>query len=459
MYKHGGPCHIVDATSTTGKWSAALQSKLRACNNVLGLDMEWVPDRGPQQNHRVALVQFAVGDSVWLIRTCQIKLPPIVRKILLDSSIIKVVAGFDSADKQKLAASFDLVFEKDAETYGFLDIGKLAQECGFPAHGVKRLCERYGYRIEKNQKTSISNWAASKLSKAQQQYAADDAYFSLLLASKLLQEKSITKSLQKPRRDAWLRLELIQAELFNGLHTEDCSERDATHTVFWEQLHEAVRMDCFRSGQPAVPLSSLGCLRCSEGVCFSKLAASLGISLGRKTLQEQRALFATTGKQERIMVHARAADEGTSPSPEENAQTSVSKADRPENTTSNSAAINARCDESSSKSAKQPPTTKLSEPVESANYEKGVVFDPSRTVTLRGLPSHWTEVDIGDALASLGGSAHSLPQWRLLPARKGKGRSKAVVAFARPSDADDLASRGEVLLAGVSVKVEHANRS
>lgn len=70
FHRHAGPCHLVDKKTNIQTTMADVPQKLAEHSNLLALDMEWVPDRSKLQNNKVALIQIAIGDSVWLFRTC-----------------------------------------------------------------------------------------------------------------------------------------------------------------------------------------------------------------------------------------------------------------------------------------------------------------------------------------------------------------------------------------------------
>ena len=156
--------------------------------------------RRKNSDNPVALLQLAVGGSVWLIRTSEISLPAELREILLDGSVTKLVVSFDSADRKKLSSSFGL---KDCQ--GILDIQELAKRQGLPVlgFGLKKLAKHCGWRIEKDHSVSVSNWASKQLTERQLQYARDDAFFTLLVALSLLHEgPPVLEELQSQREES-----------------------------------------------------------------------------------------------------------------------------------------------------------------------------------------------------------------------------------------------------------------
>jgi ribonuclease D len=58
---------------------------------------------------------------------------------------------------------------------GFVDVGELARQAGYTHHGLRGLATLLlGFRVSKRSQTS--NWAEAKLTRAQIEYAATDAW-------------------------------------------------------------------------------------------------------------------------------------------------------------------------------------------------------------------------------------------------------------------------------------------
>lgn len=513
MHKHKGPRYVLDVSTwkqCRGTWPHEFQAKLHACGNVLGLDMEWAPDRCPQHNHKVALMQLAVGDTVWLIRTCQIGLPQVVEDMLRNGSVIKVVAGFDSCDRDKLATSFGIKLDSDLEMHGYLDISKLAQECGFNGCGLKKLAERYHYYIEKSRKMSTSNWESSKLSDDQQQYAADDAYFSLLVATALLEDRATKKGLSEFHRRAMGCLTGITHELQMALHIEDCSDRQATHRAFWENLSGAVYAACETLEQPMLPHSQVMNLQDDSGTPFHMVAATLGVSLASRSLQEQFIYFAVSKRKDQVMVRARTTAERSPPSQEEielpwvsdgkeafkkwmalqvagnlsEAQLkgrlrllarwfeahgdstsggsvnviSMALSDKNVDAVLADDAMLVSKKETQSKSCFDIPNITRAMNSSSDNVQNKTQFDQERSVRFSGLPPDWSEDDFVTSIVNLIGECDALLEWRLFPWKKGNGRRKALAMFEKPSIAEKILIQSQVRLADSTVSVERLKR-
>lgn len=140
---------------------------------VLGLDLEWKPERSPGQNHKVALLQLATERRALLLRTHLTGLPPAVAELLRRRS--SVLTGFDfTCDAQKLKRDF--MFSLFSETNA-VDLKTLAEQMGYPHMGLARLCRHVLKReMAKSKRVATSNWEAPKLSETQVQYAALDSW-------------------------------------------------------------------------------------------------------------------------------------------------------------------------------------------------------------------------------------------------------------------------------------------
>eukprot|EP00931_Biecheleriopsis_adriatica_P020599 TRINITY_DN13716_c0_g1_i2.p1 TRINITY_DN13716_c0_g1~~TRINITY_DN13716_c0_g1_i2.p1 ORF type:complete len:376 (+),score=78.49 TRINITY_DN13716_c0_g1_i2:69-1196(+) len=250
-HKHGGPIILLDAQAARldhlNEAEGRLLTALQAAGGILGLDLEWLPDRNRSENNKVALVQLAIGDSVWLIRTCQISLPESVRMILLDPNVVKLVASFDSKDRAKLADSFNIHIGDDHESYGFLDISAVARACELPATGVKSLCREFGYKIAKEMEITCSDWASGSLTQEQVRYAADDAFFLLLVAAQLLQQPAVLSE-GGLRQHAAAACSMVLPVALEALCTSGCTERAASARAVLREVCDVVDLESQKLG-------------------------------------------------------------------------------------------------------------------------------------------------------------------------------------------------------------------
>eukprot|EP00397_Hematodinium_sp_SG-2012_P043061 GEMP01047775.1.p1 GENE.GEMP01047775.1~~GEMP01047775.1.p1 ORF type:complete len:372 (+),score=113.75 GEMP01047775.1:132-1247(+) len=152
----------------------------------LGFDSEWKPDRRKQDNNPIALIQLADLETTLLLRTCggtdglAYPLPDPVRHILEDVNVVKVCSGFDGGDAKKFRVSFP-----GMEVRNVLPITQIAKKKGLRRTGLQGIAEAVGAPMAKKKEIARSNWEAHELSAEQIQYAADDAWFSLMALAPL----------------------------------------------------------------------------------------------------------------------------------------------------------------------------------------------------------------------------------------------------------------------------------
>lgn len=145
----------------------------------IGFDMEWKPDRGDTSNG-VALMQFADGDTVLLLRTHKTRwLPRLVTEVLESAVVKKACVGYDGNDRKKMQQSFGFVLS------GVIDLGALAEKKGVAAKGLKSMAAEFGWMMEKAKDIGRSDWAADFLSERQERYAVEDAFFTFKLLEAL----------------------------------------------------------------------------------------------------------------------------------------------------------------------------------------------------------------------------------------------------------------------------------
>ena len=144
---------------------------------VLGFDTETRPTFRVGQSYPPAVLQL-VGEQaayVFQLRHCHLS-PPLLR-LLANPEIIKagVALDRDVQDLNKLAPF---------TSAGFVDVGELAKQAGCMHHGLRGLATLLlGFRVSK--KCQTSNWAQERLTRAQIEYAATDAWVGRELYLKL----------------------------------------------------------------------------------------------------------------------------------------------------------------------------------------------------------------------------------------------------------------------------------
>lgn len=145
---------------------------------VVGFDTETRPSFHRGQHYKVALMQLAIPEKVFLIRLSHTGITEEIHRFLEHEKIIKTGVGIrdDVLGLQKL---------KRFNPSGFMDLVPLAKKAGLQVESVKKLTALLlGFRISKSAQTS--NWDAEMLTKKQIEYAATDAWVCLELYRKLI---------------------------------------------------------------------------------------------------------------------------------------------------------------------------------------------------------------------------------------------------------------------------------
>ena len=158
-----GPIHLLTGQEQIPEAIDRLQRE-----KVLGFDTETRPAFRKGSSYPPALLQLATRQEVFLFRLAPIGLPGAVRDILADPAIVKagVSLSYDLRELNRIAPFTGR---------GFIDLARDARQLHIKNHGLRGLCAvLLGFRISKSQQTS--NWSRQHLSRAQQRYAATDAW-------------------------------------------------------------------------------------------------------------------------------------------------------------------------------------------------------------------------------------------------------------------------------------------
>ncbi len=167
-----GTIHVVDSMAGLKKYLPVLKKE-----KVVGFDTETRPSFRKGQVNQISLVQLATPFHAFLFRISALSLPDKLIELFEDDSIIKVGAALhdDLIDLRRI---------RDFKAGGFLDLQKYVGAFGIENKGVAKLSGIVlGFRISKNQQ--LSNWDAKKLSEAQKEYAATDAWVCLKIYQEL----------------------------------------------------------------------------------------------------------------------------------------------------------------------------------------------------------------------------------------------------------------------------------
>jgi len=146
-------------------------------HEVVGFDTETKPVFVRGHQNKVALMQVALPDKVFLIRLKQTGITPHLVEFLESDTILK--AGVALRDDIKALQKL-----KHYKPAGFIELANLSKEAGLQVESVKKLTALLlGFRISKSAQTS--NWEAEVLQEKQISYAATDAWVCLQIYNKL----------------------------------------------------------------------------------------------------------------------------------------------------------------------------------------------------------------------------------------------------------------------------------
>lgn len=170
------PSVVVEVVDTEEQVPAAMAALGESMGDaVVGIDLEWKPERKTGEKNPVALVQLATASRVVMLRTNKIghRLPEAVRAFLQSEEVCLV--GFDlfAMDHVKMVETFDF----NLREVGGIDLKALGRDLGWPGLGLARLTEAVlKVKTPKSKKMSTSNWESKELSADQRTYAALDAW-------------------------------------------------------------------------------------------------------------------------------------------------------------------------------------------------------------------------------------------------------------------------------------------
>ncbi len=146
-------------------------------HDVVGFDTETRPSFKKGQSYKVALIQLAIPDKVFLIRLHDTGLADELVSLFQNPNIMK--AGVAIRDDIKFLQKL-----KAFEPAGFVELATLSKASGLQVESVKKLAGLLlGFRISKSAQTS--NWEAATLTEKQLEYAATDAWVCLEIYRKL----------------------------------------------------------------------------------------------------------------------------------------------------------------------------------------------------------------------------------------------------------------------------------
>lgn len=169
-----GTIHVITSPSE----AADAVSRLSFAG-VVGFDTETKPTFKKGKLNSVSLLQLATRDEAFLFRMNKLGYYQDLGKLLTQPAPLKIGAAIHE-DIRALKAIFP------QPTSGFIDLQDVVKNYGIENIGVKKMAAIVlGIRISKSQQ--LSNWEADTLSEAQMVYAATDAWVSLEIYLKLIQ--------------------------------------------------------------------------------------------------------------------------------------------------------------------------------------------------------------------------------------------------------------------------------
>jgi len=146
-------------------------------HHYVGFDTETKPVFVRGHHNKVAILQIALPEKVFLIRLMATGITPEIVRFLQSEVILK--AGVAIRDDIKA-----LQLLKRFKPAGFVELAHLAKAAGLEVESVKKLAALLlGFRISKSAQTS--NWEAGQLNEKQISYAATDAWVCLEVYRKL----------------------------------------------------------------------------------------------------------------------------------------------------------------------------------------------------------------------------------------------------------------------------------
>lgn len=159
----------VVVVSDQAKASKSLREISR--HNRLGFDTETKPVFVRGRTNKVAVLQLATPERVYVFRLTETGLTTEMKELFENPDILKIgVAIRDDVKALQLLKKFN--------AQGFVELTTLTKSVGFEVEGVKKLTALIlGFRISKSAQTS--NWEAPNLEEKQITYAATDAWVCL----------------------------------------------------------------------------------------------------------------------------------------------------------------------------------------------------------------------------------------------------------------------------------------
>lgn len=169
-----GRIHLI-----TNDMEAAEAVRKLSRSEIVGFDTETKPTFKKGKLNPVSLLQLATRQEAFLFRMSRLGYCAGLGLLLTQARPLKIGAAIHEDIR-----ALKTVYPKPAN--GFIDLQDIVKDYGIENIGVKKMAAIVlGFRISKSQQ--LSNWDADTLTEAQMVYAATDAWVSLEIYLKLIQ--------------------------------------------------------------------------------------------------------------------------------------------------------------------------------------------------------------------------------------------------------------------------------
>lgn len=150
---------------------------------MVGIDTETRPSfqKGKSNMFKVALLQVATDDCVFLFRLNKVGLKEEIMSIFQSASIMKIglAVGGDIDALNKLSKF---------KAMNMIDIQAMIKKIGLEVQSLQKIFAiLLGGKIAKPTKVQLSNWNAEVLTDKQKEYAATDAWACVEIYNKLIE--------------------------------------------------------------------------------------------------------------------------------------------------------------------------------------------------------------------------------------------------------------------------------
>jgi ribonuclease D len=151
-------------------------------NSILGFDTETRPSFRKGPRNKTSLLQFCTVDEAFLFRINKTGFHPASIKLFENEEVLKIgVAIHDDLGGLKRLKQF--------KENGFIDLQNLSKSLSLRSLSLKGLSEEVlNLRVSKRQR--LTNWEAYKLTPAQINYAATDAWITLCIYNQLIKSQT-----------------------------------------------------------------------------------------------------------------------------------------------------------------------------------------------------------------------------------------------------------------------------